>query len=93
VWGWWGEDGFFDVGALPAGHEAGKVFRVCEEGEDQLRRVGEPLRRFKVVGHRDWGGIKLHFSGEWSRRERSSVARYPTLFAKDAKRVGHPELG
>ena len=54
VWrarGWWGEDGFFDAGTLPAGHEAGEVFGVREEGEDQLGRIGEPLRGFEVVGH------------------------------------------
>jgi len=46
-----GENGFFNAGALPGRHEAGQVFRVREEGEDQLGGVGEPLRGFEVKVH------------------------------------------
>ena len=59
TWGWWGEDGFFNASALPMRHEAWEIFGVCEEGEDQLWRVGKPLRGFEVVGHEFWWWAKI----------------------------------
>jgi hypothetical protein len=59
AWGWWSEDGFFNASALPMRHQAWEVFGVCEEGEDQLWRIGKPLRGFKVMGHEFLGWAKI----------------------------------
>ncbi len=47
----WGEGGFLNAGLLPGGHEARKIFRVGEEGEDELKRKGEPLLGVEGMGH------------------------------------------
>ena len=47
-----GEGGFFNAGLLPGGHEARKVLRVREEGEDVLDGVREPLLGLEVMTHR-----------------------------------------
>jgi len=52
AWWWGGEDGFFDAGGLPARHQAREVFGVREEGEDQLRRVRQPLFRLELEAFR-----------------------------------------
>ena len=36
---------------LPAGHEAGEVCGVGEEGEDGFERVGQPLLGLEVEAH------------------------------------------
>lgn len=50
-----GEGCFLDAGLLPWRHEAGKIFRVREEREDEVNRVWEPLLRVKGVAH-GWVG-------------------------------------
>jgi hypothetical protein len=45
------EGGLFDAGLLPGRHEAGKIFRVGEEGEDQFEGVGKPLLGLVGVAH------------------------------------------
>lgn len=50
-WGWCDQGGLFDAGVLPGGHESGEVGWVCEEGEDLLDGVGQPLLRVEVKVH------------------------------------------
>jgi hypothetical protein len=51
--GWWrgSVGGFFNAGVLPARHKARKIFRVGEEGKDELDGVGEPLFGVVVITH------------------------------------------
>ena len=43
--------GVVDAGVLPGWHEAGKVAGVCEESEDHLEGVGDPLLGLEVEAH------------------------------------------
>lgn len=45
------EGDLFDAGLLPGGHEAWEVFGICEEGEDAVNRIWEPLFGLKCVAH------------------------------------------
>ena len=66
-----GEGGLLDAGLLPGGHEAGQVFGVGEEGEDDARGIGKPLLGVKVW--RIGGWYEVSFRREIQRRSALSA--------------------
>jgi hypothetical protein len=70
---WRCDGGFFDAGLLPGGYEAWEIFGICEEGEDDVNRVGEPLFGVKCVSHA--GGSFLSLSCSSQLRRSGDVAR------------------